>query len=226
MKPYKQFTLPFLLSLAFILPAILSAQEHFYPADPTSDAMNVLLREKGEFVVRLRDDVRPLRDDEVDFMENQHFFSIVEVDQIAHWRMILWNNGEGDVYILSIESTDEAFAAHLRREMRLRPDDRFSVDVTFAPEEDVLYEGELHVEIEGEEDIVCYLAGWGVEGWDNHFYYFSTGRCHAFVVENTTLEGDDLEQGDEVAAFTPAELCVGAAVIDDEGRAGNAVQNG
>ncbi len=220
MKPYKHFTLPFLLSLAFILPTILSAREHFDQVEPTFGSVNIQPREEGEFVVRLRDDVRPLRDDEVDFMENQHFFSLVEVDQIAHWRMILRNNGEEDVYILSIESTDEAFAAHLRREMRLRPDDRFSVDVTFAPEEDILYEGELHVEIGGEEDIVCYLAGWGVEGGDNHFYYFNTRRGHAFVVENTTLEGDDLEPGDEIAAFTPAGLCVGAAVIQEDGRAG------
>ena len=220
MKPYKHFTLPFLLSLAFILPSILSAQGHFDQVEPTFGSVNILPREEGELVVRLRGDVRPFQDDEVDFMENQHFFSLVEVDQIAHWRMIIWNLGEEDVIIHSIESTDEAFAAHLRREMRLRPDDRFSVDVTFAPVEDILYEGELHVEIEGEEDIVCYLAGVGVEGWDNHFYYFNTRRGHAFVVENTTLEGDDLEPGDEVAAFTPAGLCVGAAVIQEDGRAG------
>ncbi|MFQ5674350.1 MAG: T9SS type A sorting domain-containing protein [bacterium] len=48
-----------------------------------------------------------------------------------------------------------------------------------------------------------------------HFTYTSnTGESYSVVIDNATLDGNQLTNGDEIGVFTPAGLCVGAAVWD------------
>ena len=47
----------------------------------------------------------------------------------------------------------------------------------------------------------------------SHFSFTSnTGESYSIVVSSVTLNGTALDNGDEIAVFTPAGLCVGASV--------------
>jgi hypothetical protein len=49
-----------------------------------------------------------------------------------------------------------------------------------------------------------------------HFEFKTTDESYSIVVENVTLDGADLELGDEVGVFTHESLCVGANVWNGE----------
>jgi hypothetical protein len=52
-----------------------------------------------------------------------------------------------------------------------------------------------------------------------HFRFTNnTGENYAILVRNATLNGASLAAGDEIGVFTPAGLCVGAAVVDMSGK--------
>ncbi|MDP8239817.1 MAG: choice-of-anchor D domain-containing protein [Candidatus Hatepunaea meridiana] len=162
---------------------------------------------------------------------SHNFFSVVEIEQTAHWRMVIRNEGSADLVIESIESTNEVYDTDFiaNEAARLRPGDFLNVDVTFAPDDEAFFDGELHVTsndpVFADEDpgyTVVYLGGQGVEEIETHFSYFRTSVdvSHSLLIESATYGDEDLVEGDEIAVFTQSGLCAGGGVVPEDGRTG------
>ena len=160
--------------------------------------------------------------------EDDHlFFGRAITEEAATRRLRISNVGGEDLIIQSIVSTNEAFETDFIENVmanRLRPDDYRYLNVSFTPVEQALYEGELHIESNDpnvDEYTVVYLIGQGVAESNVHFLFYETGgSTHNLLVEEATLDGDPLLEGDEIGVFTPRGLCAGAGVVPEDGRTG------
>ena len=54
----------------------------------------------------------------------------------------------------------------------------------------------------------------------DHFNYTNSSESHILLVEEATIDDDGLAEGDEIGVFTPDDLCAGAGVVNEDGRAG------
>ncbi|MCF7811151.1 choice-of-anchor D domain-containing protein [bacterium] len=166
-------------------------------------------------------------DFDADPPQPQHFFGWVDIDDTDHWRMTILNTGGMDLWIYDIFTDNEAFVTDWNADsVRLRPDDHYNVDVAFTPDDETFFDSFIQIASSDpsvDSTTVVVLEGWGcdAEQWaGHHFRYFNTGIDHTIGVEEVTFHGNALEEGDEVAVFTPNGLCAGAAVVPAEGRIG------
>jgi len=73
--------------------------------------------------------------------------------------------------------------------------------------------------LDTQNNIICgqvnHLSEFAMMLGPAHFTFASnTGESYSVVIDNATLDGNQLTNGDEIGVFTPAGLCVGAAVWD------------
>ncbi|RMF59220.1 MAG: hypothetical protein D6743_16610, partial [Calditrichaeota bacterium] len=73
--------------------------------------------------------------------------------------------------------------------------------------------------LDTQNNIICgtvtHLTLFAVMIGPAHFTFTSnTGESYSIVIDNATLDGNPLGNGDEIGVFTPAGLCVGASVWD------------
>ncbi len=73
--------------------------------------------------------------------------------------------------------------------------------------------------LDTQNNIICgqvsHLSEFAMMLGPGHFnFVFNTGDSYSLVVDNATLDGNQLTNGDEIGVFTPAGLCVGASVWD------------
>lgn len=152
----------------------------------------------------------------------QHFFSVIEVNDTEHWRMVILNTGGSDLWIYGVECEEEVFANDFAVDSaRLRPDDHYNVDVTFTPDEEAIIDGELHIYCNDPnlEDgyAIVYVRGVGVDEWEGgHYRFYTTDQNHNLLVVEATFNDEALEPGDEIAVFTQDGFCAGAGIVPDD----------
>ena len=67
--------------------------------------------------------------------------------------------------------------------------------------------------------LICLMV-LSTQALGQHFDYTITDVNHILLVEEATLDGDGLAEGVEIGVFTQDDLCAGAGVLDQDGRAG------
>ena len=153
----------------------------------------------------------------------EYFFGNVVVEDIATWRMEILNVGEGDLWVYDILSENEVFSTDFGIDsVRIRPDDRWYVEVSFSPANVLIYDDSLTVLSNDPEndEFRCLLGGVGGEDDDRHFRYQRMEVNHSLLVLETVLGDDVLVEGDEIGVFTLWGLCAGAGVTMEDGRTG------
>lgn len=146
-------------------------------------------------------------------------FGGVAIEEFRVMDLDGWNEGNGVLFIESIEIDGDAFSVEFNNEdgIEVEPGDEFSIPVRFEPAEEREYEGTLTVTSNDEDaqETIINLHGRGIpEG--NHFRFLQTSDDMSIVIQEVNLEEGDLEEGDEIGVFTPGDLCVGAVTIEDE----------
>jgi len=155
--------------------------------------------------------------------DEEFFFGWVITGEDRTWRFILLNNGVGDLHVRNMEIDDDAFSVDFNNEVRLRSGDRLFTDVTFAPEEDGIYEAVLTIISDDPDNdgLFTILLG-GVAGDDQgtHFQWAGTENNSNILALEVTLDGESLVEGDEIGLFTQAGMLAGGGLVQDDGRAG------
>lgn len=154
---------------------------------------------------------------------DEHFFSSVLVDDTATWRMVILNEGEGDLWVRDIVSNSEVFTTDFGIDsVRVRPGDRWYVEVAFTPNDVLYFDGALTIFSDDPEngELICAVSGVGSVDNNVHFRYQRMEVNHSLLITEVLFNDDPLVEGDEVGAFTQNDLCAGAGVIRDDGRVG------
>ncbi|MFQ5638290.1 MAG: T9SS type A sorting domain-containing protein [bacterium] len=78
---------------------------------------------------------------------------------------------------------------------------------------------DITTSLDTQNNIICgtvsHLSEFAMMLGPTHFTFASnTGESYSVVIDNATLDGNQLTNGDEIGVFTPSGLCVGAAVWD------------
>ena len=195
---------------------VFGANMTIHSNDPTND---------GDFVVRLngrgvnRDNPPIIAIEEEDA---EYFFGYSVVGEEMTWRFPIMNEGADDLFVTAIESDNQVFSTDFNQEVRIRAGDRWFISVTFAPEDVDFYEGSLTISSNDEDNPEITVALGGVSGADRgtHFQWYIIAENHSLLVQEATLDGEALVEGDEVGIFKDDGLLVGGGVVDDQGRVG------
>jgi len=78
---------------------------------------------------------------------------------------------------------------------------------------------DITTSLDTQNNIICgtvsHLSEFALMLGSMHFFFTAnTGESYSVVIDNATLDGAQLTNGDEIGVFTPAGLCVGASVWD------------
>lgn len=156
--------------------------------------------------------------------EYEYFFGNVVLGDVGMWEMVIWNDEDaaGDLHITGVMTDDNFDSDFDMEDVRLRPGDFYRVNVSFTPDEQSFYEGNLTIESNDPDgDVTVLLGGVGTNRQnDQHFDYYSTDASHNILVESVMLDDESLVVGDEVGVFTEAGMCAGAGMVQDDGERG------
>ncbi len=156
-------------------------------------------------------------------MASEHFYSAIVVGQAGMWRMVVTNTGGSDLMVNDVTSDNEAFMVEFGNDpIRLRPGDYLYVNTSFNPEEVFFYDGILTVTTDDEEnpEIMIPIAGSGVAANGRNFHAHNTGGSHSVLITATSLEGNVIHEGSEIAMFTESGILAGAGALGRDGQAG------
>ena len=162
----------------------------------------------------------------ISLSNDQHFFGNVIIGEPDTWRLVIYNDGDDELLVESVESDNEVFTNNFGIDaVRLRPGDFWNINVTFLPEEEAYFDGILTITSNDQENGEMLVHLGGVSGDEDgfHFRYYGTEVNHLLVITEATLGDDPLEdREDEVGVFTEDGLCAGSILVeyDEEGRFG------
>lgn len=149
-------------------------------------------------------------------------FGTVPVGESAEFGFTILNTGEASL-TGEISVTGDYFVAE-PDEFEIEPEEEIEVTVTFAPEEEGVFEAELTITSNDpyEGEIIVLLTGetddYEDEDIEDHFTYTeNTGENHSFLIEGIEFLVDlEPDPGDEIGIFTENDLCVGASHWDED----------
>lgn len=156
-------------------------------------------------------------------MADEHFYGAVVNGQSAPWRMVVTNIGGSDLHVTDVTTDNEAFSVEFDgNAVRLRPGDYMYVNTSFNPRAEAFFEGNITVFSDDEEnsELSLPVAGVGVAANGRYYHAYNTGRNHTVLVTATTLDGNAMGEGAEIAIFTQNGICAGTGVIARDGQAG------
>ncbi len=146
-------------------------------------------------------------------------FGDVVVGEVGTQELRIMNVGLRDLIVESIEINNGSFGADFEEEFILGRDEVELIEISFEPDDVDAYEAILIISSnnggrEGNEFEVE-LRGTGIEEQrpEPHFEFLETIVLQGIGIDSAELNGEPLEEFDEIAVFTPAELCAGAVVI-------------
>ncbi len=148
--------------------------------------------------------------------EPEHDFGEWFIGYPISWVLRITNEGTDSLTVENIDIDEAVFSHNWNDEhFKLAPDETYRLTVTFAPEEETDYTGELTISSnDPDEDVLTVpLYGVGVEHTGHFVVYPRQWPNHPLLVSSTRLDGEPLETGDEIGVFTPAGHCGGALVI-------------
>ncbi|HHE46370.1 MAG TPA: hypothetical protein ENL08_01535, partial [Bacteroidetes bacterium] len=140
-------------------------------------------------------------------------FGEVMVDGQADRRVTFTSNGSTTVEDLRLDVAGEVFSVDDSGPVDLDPGERWTVTLTFAPDRAGEFTGILRANNEFIADSIA-LRGSAIQ--TGHFGFAVTRTSHRVDVVRAALGGSFLEDGDEIGIFTPAGLCAGAVIVEDD----------
>ena len=159
----------------------------------------------------------------ISLSEPEYDFGEWPISLTADWILRITNDGTDSLTISDIDIDNDVFSYDWDGdEFKIAPRSTFRLHVFFDPEDEEEYSAELTIVSDDPDDneLIVPLSGMGTE-WEFHFFH--PGRqetSHILLILETTLNGEFLNVGDEIGAFTPAGHCGGMEEIgenDDPG---------
>ncbi len=140
-------------------------------------------------------------------------FGSVTVGSQASSVITVWNSGADDLVVSGVSVTGAGFSTTDNGGFTLPQGENREISVLFAPEIAGSVSGTLFIG-NNDEDVQIVLTGYGSE---NHFSPVPpSGLPYPVVLNDISVQGFNLQTGDEVAVFDDT-LCVGSHVITDGG---------
>ncbi|MFN3820765.1 MAG: choice-of-anchor D domain-containing protein, partial [bacterium] len=171
--------------------------------------------DEGEISITLTGRGVETGEPDIALSDDRHFFGNVPIYDTAQWELTLLNQGNARLTITNISIVGEGFTVDFTEEFFIRPGERRTVLVSFAPTQRQAYSGALIIESNDpdEEVLRVLLTGVGVAPRP-HFSFTQTDVNHSLLINRATLNGELLNEGDEIGVFTPNGLCAGAVMLE------------
>ncbi|MBT7788646.1 MAG: choice-of-anchor D domain-containing protein, partial [Calditrichaeota bacterium] len=175
----------------------------------------------GFTVVTLVAEFEP--DPVIEVVPGEVIFGEVLLGDAGVQELIIMNHGIDDLIVEGIEINDGSFGTDFEDEFALGRNEFRIIEVSFEPE-DVGVQAAILTIISNNggqdgNEFEVELSGTGIENQEpgHHFRFVATADNHAIIITSATLNGEDLEAQDEIAAFTPGGICAGAILGEDMG---------
>ena len=144
----------------------------------------------------------------------------LEVGEIEEFIVSIVNEGEEDCTISNVFIEGEGaedFGHDFEGEFVLEPDEEADIVITFAPQSPGEKLATLNIVCaEIEEPIVIDLRGEAIGNQEPHFEWALTDANQSIIVTEAFLDEELLVNGDEIGVFTPAGLCAGGRILDED----------
>jgi len=182
--------------------------------DPDSPEFHVSLAGRGA-VDRAPD---------INMIADLYDFQAVTVGESRTLNVSGENIGNDTLHITQAWVTGNGFSVDFDGEIVVDPESDFTIPVTFAPGEVRDFTETLGVTSDDpdEGEVFVTLIGRAIAQGE-HFAFAITADNMSAIVEEALLNGEPLSPDDEIAVFTEAGICAGAAVIADEWPVGIAI---
>ncbi|HHE46385.1 MAG TPA: DUF1573 domain-containing protein, partial [Bacteroidetes bacterium] len=171
---------------------------------------------------------------DIDLSVNNYFFGVQHVNENGwpngpfEFVLGISNVGGGELRVTAVNHAgSDAFSSDFEREVVIPQDETYNLTLTFDPDEAIRYDAMFTiVSDDPNDDIIQFpVRGIGSDS-EEYFLHYPTPGSHAIIVQRAYLQlpddgGEvDLSEGDEIGVFTPAGLCVGHVVLEDDGDIG------
>ncbi len=142
-------------------------------------------------------------------------FERVFIDEVAELPLRITNLGDEPLFIEAIDLEEGAFDIDFRRRIEIPGEEFVDLTVTFEPEEADDYVGEMVVRSNDQDngELAVTLWGSGFDPEQDHFEWEQTDSNLSILILAATLNGDPLEENDEVGVFNEAGLCSGGGEV-------------
>ncbi len=143
-------------------------------------------------------------------------FGEVDLGQSEELTLTISNEGNANLTVSGIDVEGDWFGLDFEEEFVITPNESADVIVNFAPEETGDFEGTLTIASDspGNGEITVNLSGTCVRMV--HFEYEVTDIFHRLQLDVIELDGEPLEEGDEIGVFTPDGVCAGGVVLEEQ----------
>ncbi len=152
-------------------------------------------------------------------------FGEVDIRETAQEVIVITNTGTADLTVTAVDVEGNGFStdfANLDGDLVLGQNQSHQLTVTFDPEAEQLYEGQLAIRSDARDNevVTVSLSGEGIIG--PHFIYHRGATNHSIIIQEVAIVDMSPDANDEIGVFTPDGLCAGATVVpeDDPGELG------
>lgn len=146
----------------------------------------------------------------------EHTFGEIGVGEREMWELVVSNIGGDVLHVDSPVLDGSGFEVVPDAPFELGVGDAISLEITFAPPEEGDYQSILRLNSDdpANEQVTVELTGSAVAS-PMHWRVQPTDGNMSLLIENATLDGEQLPIGAEVAAFTTGGLAAGSSRIEE-----------